>query len=200
MIAPIYQDISRRLEQYIKDHALTGKLPGTRQLSRELGCHHVTLSKAIHLLEQRGLVEVCGVHGVFVRNRPERPVRHVLALVDTSQETPDGRALLARMNAFLKDYGYSMIGIRFDESLFDENPRLLLNFPVDGFLFRQSTLKDMEADLLRQEGIPAVSCARKFGFGWLDQIDCDHETGYRFMLERLKAAGTWSGRKMLDTL
>ena len=189
MIAPIYQDISRRLEQYIKDHALTGKLPGTRQLSRELGCHHVTLSKAIHLLEQRGLVEVCGVHGVFVRNRPERPVRHVLALVDTSQETPDGRALLARLNAFLKDYGYSMIGIRFDESLFDENPRLLLNFPVDGFLFRQSTLKDMEADLLRQEGIPAVSCACKFGFGWLDQIDCDHETGYRFMLERLKAAG-----------
>ena len=57
MIAPIYQDISRCLEQYIKDHALTGKLPGTRQLSRELGCHHVTLSKAIHLLEQRGLVE-----------------------------------------------------------------------------------------------------------------------------------------------
>ena len=191
MISPIYREISTKLEQYIKEHGITGKLPGTRQLSKELGCHHVTISKAIHLLEDKGLLEIRGVRGVFVRTRncPPRPLNHVLALVDSMQETPAGRDLLKKMNSFLKDRGFNMIGIRFDESLFQQNPRLLLNFPVDGFLFRYSSLRDIQANLLHEAGIPMVSCARKFGFDWLDQIDCDHEAGYRMLLKKLLDAG-----------
>ncbi len=192
MIEPIYQKISAQLEQYIREHGISGKLPGTRQLSRELGCHHVTLSKAIHLLEQRGLLENRGVRGIFVRRdeKPPRPARGVLALVSSLDETPAERELMVKINRFLKDFHYSMISIHFEESLFLENPRLLLNFPVDGFLFRLSSLRKTQSQLLRQEKIPAVSCVLQHGeMNWLDQTDCDHAAGYALLLQKLRAAG-----------
>ena len=191
MITPIYRKISERLEAYIREHGITGKLPGTRQLSRELGCHHVTLSKAVRLLVEKGMLENRGVRGVFVREhkQPRRSVYHVVALVDSLHETPTGRERLARLNAYLKPYGNSILGIRYEESLFQENPRLLLNFPVDGFLFRFSSLRVAQAKLLRDEGIPAVSCSRRYDADWLDQADCDHAAGYGMMLERLMETG-----------
>ena len=191
MFAPIYQQIAVRLESYIREHGITDRLPGTRQLSRELGCHHVTLSKAIRLLAEKGLLENRGVRGVFVRGtkKPVRPINHVLALVSSMHETPANRELLAKINQFLKDYHYSMIGIRFDEALFRENPRLLLNFPVDGFLFQMSCLRRVQAKLLHQERIPTVSCVLQWGMDWLDQTDCDHAAGYALLLEKLRAAG-----------
>ncbi|MBQ9336827.1 MAG: substrate-binding domain-containing protein [Lentisphaeria bacterium] len=191
MITPIYRKISERLEAYIREHGITGKLPGTRQLSRELGCHHVTIAKAIRLLAEKGLLENRGVRGVFVREhkQPRRSVYHVVALIDSLHETPTGREKLARLNAYLKPYGNSILGIRYEESLFQENPRLLLNFPVDGFMFRFSSLRGPQAKLLRDEGIPAVSCSRLYDVDWLDQTDCDHAAGYGMMLERLFSAG-----------
>ena len=191
MIEPIYQEIAVRLEAYIRDRGIVGRLPGTRQLSRELGCHHVTLSKAIHLLEQRGLLENRGVRGVFVlgAEKPARPLRRVLAMVSGLHETPANRELLAKINHFLKDFHYSMISIHFEESLFLENPRLLLNFPVDGFLFRMSTLRKIQTQLLRHENIPAVSCVLQQGMDWLDQTDCDHAAGYALLLKKLRSAG-----------
>ena len=105
MLAPIYQQIAVRLESYIREHRITGQLPGSRQLSRELGCHHVTLSKAIRLLVEKGLLENRGVRGVFIRNakKPARPSYHVLALVSSMHETPANRELLAKINTFLEE-------------------------------------------------------------------------------------------------
>ncbi|MBO4491003.1 MAG: GntR family transcriptional regulator [Lentisphaeria bacterium] len=191
MIEPIYQKIAVRLEAYIRDRGIVGRLPGTRQLSRELGCHHVTISKAIRLLAEKGLLENRGVRGVFVlgAEKSARPLHRVLAMVSGLHETPANRELLAKINHFLKDYHYSMIGIHFEESLFQENPRLLLNFPVDGFLFRLSTLRKIQTQLLRQENIPAVSCVLQQGMDWLDQTDCDHAAGYALLLKKLRSAG-----------
>ena len=191
MIEPIYQKISAQLEQYIRDRGIVGRLPGTRQLSCELGCHHVTISKAIRLLAEKGLLENRGVRGVFVlgAEKPARPLRRVLAMVSGLHETPANRELLAKINHFLKDFHYSMIGIHFEESLFLENPRLLLNFPVDGFLFRFSSLRKVQTQLLRQENIPAVSCVLQQGMDWLDQTDCDHAAGYALLLKKLRSAG-----------
>lgn len=192
MIEPIYQEIAVRLEAYIRDRGIVGRLPGTRQLSRELGCHHVTISKAIRLLAEKGLLENRGVRGIFVRRdeKPPRPARGVLALVSSLDETPAERELMVKINRFLKDFHYSMISIHFEESLFLENPRLLLNFPVDGFLFRLSSLRKTQSQLLRQEKIPAVSCVLQHGeMNWLDQTDCDHAAGYALLLQKLRAAG-----------
>ena len=55
MAAPIYKTLSQKIENYIVDNNIRGKLPGTRQLSREFGVHHVTLLKALHLLKKKGL-------------------------------------------------------------------------------------------------------------------------------------------------
>ena len=191
MIEPVYKEIAVRLEAYIRDRDIVGRLPGTRQLSRELGCHHVTISKAIRLLAEKGLLENRGVRGVFVLDakKPARPARRVLAMVSGLRESPAHRELLSKINHFLKDHHYSMIGIHFEESLFQENPRLLLNFPVDGFLFRLSTLRKAQAQLLHQENIPAVSCVLQQDMDWLDQTDCDHAAGYSLLLNKLRSAG-----------
>ena len=190
MIAPIYHELSEKLERYIAENGITGKMPGVLKLSRELGVHHVTLSKAMRLLEKKGLLSINGTKGTFVTERTEKRPRHrVLALVGANTEQADCKELLAKLNEYSLESGYNVIGITFEEQLFQRNRRLLLNFPVDGFLFRMSSLRKEHAELLRQENIPIVSGARKEGYPWLDQTDCDHDAGYSMLLDSLIALG-----------
>lgn len=190
MIAPIYHELSEKLERYIAENGITGKMPGVLKLSRELGVHHVTLSKAMRLLEKKGLLSINGTKGTFVTERTEkRPWHRVLALVGANTEQADCKELLAKLNEYSLESGYNVIGITFEEQLFQRNRRLLLNFPVDGFLFRMSSLRKEQAELLRQENIPIVSGARKEGYPWLDQTDCDHDAGYSMLLDSLIALG-----------
>ena len=190
MIAPIYHELSEKLERYIAENGITGKMPGVLKLSRELGVHHVTLSKAMRLLEKKGLLSINGTKGTFVTERTEKRPRHrVLALVGANTEQADSKELLAKLNEYSLESGYNVIGITFEEQLFQRNRRLLLNFPVDGFLFRMSSLRKEQAELLRRENIPIVSGARKEGYPWLDQTDCDHDAGYSMLLDRLIALG-----------
>ena len=76
MIAPIYHELSEKLERYIAENGITGKMPGVLKLSRELGVHHVTLSKAMRLLEKKGLLSINGTKGTFVTERTEKRPRH----------------------------------------------------------------------------------------------------------------------------
>lgn len=188
MITPIYHELSEKLEKYIADKGITGKMPGVLKLSRELGVHHVTLSKAMRLLEKKGVLSINGTKGTFVTEK-KRPRHRVLALVGANMEQAESKELLSKLNEFSLESGYSVIGITFEEQLFQRNRRLLLNFPVDGFLFRLSSLRKEQAELLRQENIPFVSGARKEEYPWLDQTDCDHDAGYSILLDRLIALG-----------
>ena len=93
MIAPIYHELSEKLERYIAENGITGKMPGVLKLSRELGVHHVTLSKAMRLLEKKGLLSINGTKGTFVTERTEKRPRHrVLALVGANTERRTARS------------------------------------------------------------------------------------------------------------
>ena len=186
MIAPIYQNLSEKLEKYITDNGITGRMPGVLKLSRELGVHHVTLSKAMRILEQKGLLSINGTKGTFVnQSSVKRPKHHVIALVGANAEQSEGKEILARLSEEAGKSGYSIIAVTFEEELFQRNKTILLNFPVDGFLFRMSSLRREQAELLRREEFPMVSGARKEGYPWLDQTDCDHYAGYSLLLNRL---------------
>lgn len=189
MIIPIYQELSESLEQYIADHGITGKMPGVLKLSRELGVHHVTLSKAMRLLEKKGVLSIQGTKGTFVvEPKNLRPKYHAIALVGVNAEQTESKKILARLNRIAGESGYSVIGITFESELFQKNRALLLNFPVDGFLFRMSSLRNEQAEILRKEGIPMVSGARR-NEDWLDMTDCDHDVGYGLLLDRLMSLG-----------
>ena len=190
MIAPIYQDLSKKLEAYIAEKGLHGRLPGVLKLSKELGVHHVTLSKALRILERKGILSIHGTRGTFINEgKTGRPLHHVIALVGVNSEQIEGRERLGKLNDFARSFGYNVIGITFENELFRRNMGMLLNFPVDAFLFRMSSLRKEQAELLHRENIPIVSCARKKGYSWLDQTDCDHDAGYSVLLDRLIALG-----------
>lgn len=190
MIVTIYHKLSEQLEKYIAENGITGRMPGVLKLSRELGVHHVTLSKAMRLLEKKGILSINGTKGTFVNKlSDQRPKHHVIALVGANAEQVESKEILANLGEAARKSGYSVIGITFEEELFQRNKTLLLNFPVDGFLFRMSSLRKEQAELLRREKIPMVSGARKDDYPWLDQTDCDHDAGYRLLLDRLISLG-----------
>ncbi|OQA88851.1 MAG: hypothetical protein BWY31_00035 [Lentisphaerae bacterium ADurb.Bin242] len=190
MILPIYQNLSEKLEKYIADNGITGRMPGVLKLSRELGVHHVTLSKAMRILEKKGVLSINGTKGTFVHESSvKRPKHHVIALVGADAEQVESKEILTRLNEAARRSGYHVIGITFEEGLYQRNKAILLNFPVDGFLFRMSSLRREQAELLRREEFPMVSGARKEGYPWLDQTDCDHHAGYSLLLDRLLALG-----------
>ena len=185
MAAPVYKDLSLKLEKYIIDNNIDGKLPGTRQLSREFGVNHITLLKALHLLEEKGIIFIEPAKGIFTSQSRKRPRHHVLALISANLELPWNRELLSKLEQYLKNSGYNLIGISFDSTLFKSNKQLLLNFPVDGFLFRLSSLRNDQAELLLKEKIPFVACSRRKDLPLTDQTDCDHNFGYNMLLDKL---------------
>ena len=189
MAAPIYKALSQKLENYIVDNNIRGKLPGTRQLSREFGVHHVTLLKALHLLEKKGILFIDPARGVFTADPPDRKRTKVIALILPNINLPGNRKLQADLEEYLAKSGYNLIGISFDSKLFENNKRILLNFPVDGFIFRGSTLRNAQAELLLKEKIPFVSCSRRKDLPQIDQTDSDHAFGYNLLLDKLLDMG-----------
>lgn len=189
MAKPIYHDLSLQIEQYIKENNLTGKLPGTRTLSKIFKVHHVTLLKALHLLEDKGIVTINN-NGIFVKSASkDRPKHKVLALVGQHMDFPCNQQILSTIKNHIQQYGYNLIGIAFDTDLFLNNKKILLNFPSDGFIFRFSSLRNEQAELLLKEKIPFVACARRKDMPDIDQTDCDHAFGYSLMLDELMKQG-----------
>ena len=68
----IYNELSSRLEHYISEHELTGKLPGLQKLAKILGANHITVRKAVELLVNRGRLEVIPSKGTFVCTKVPR--------------------------------------------------------------------------------------------------------------------------------
>ena len=188
MIA-IYHKICDQLETYIADNQITGRMPGILKLSDELGLNRVTLGKAFRELERRGVVTICGTKGTFVNKTITKRTKHrVIALVGITGNQMDN-LLLSHLNVLTQPDGYRVIGISFEQKMFQENPAFLLNFPVDGFIFRWSSLRREQQEILRRENIPAVSGSYKLDVPWLDMTDCDHETGYAMLFRHLRALG-----------
>ncbi len=94
------------------------------------------------------------------------------------------------LNILAEPYGYSFISVQFDRKTFQKNPGILLNFPVDGFLFCFSTLRKEQEAILRQHRIPIVLSADwQFDERWMDIAELDHEAGLKLLLGALHAGG-----------
>ncbi len=187
MIAPIYQDLSRKLEAYITEHGITGRLPGVLKLSRELGVHHVTLTKAIRLLEKKGLLSIQGTRGTFVREKTRRNF-HVIGFVGVSAEATAREIAFADRNAKLANTGYRIMDISVNRQLVFENPRLLLQFPVDAYVFYGSFFSRGIMKVLQEDEIPVIATINP-EFPEINHIGSDHRPAYARVLRLLRNAG-----------
>lgn len=190
MPTPIYHNLSLKLENYIRENNISGKLPGTRTLSKMFHVHHVTLSKALHLLEDKGIITIYPASGIYVvPKNPPRQKHNVIAIVGISNQELYLKEKFVELEKYLHARKYNLIAISFDSHIFKDNQKILLNFPVDGFLFRFSSLRNEQRLMLENENIPFVSCARRKDLPHIPQTDCDHDYGYGLMLDKLIGLG-----------
>ncbi len=190
MITPIYRELSRKLEDYIMENNLSGRLPGLVPLCRRFGVHQATMTKAVHILRDKGLLRIEGTRGTFV-NRDDlrqRPVYHMIGLIGFNHLVIRD-SVLNNLNPLAEKSGYQLLSIAFHPSLYLKNRDIFSQFPVDGLIFCYSTLTKQVAERLRHEEIPMVSCNRRPDLPWLDSVDYDHRREFQQVLNYLRKLG-----------
>ena len=179
----IYHQVSDRIEQYITDYGITGRMPGILKLSNELGLNRVTLQKAFRELERRGVVTICGTRGTFVNNEaPQRPRYRAIGILGAPGNENDDKDHFP-YQPVEKD-GYQLIGI----NLRRMTPELLEQFPVDGFIMLGSYGKSAAMNYLLKRNIPVVANLN-IDANLIDRVEFDHYNIFGSILQRLKVLG-----------
>lgn len=184
-----YDKLCEQLERMIRDGAFGNQLPGIHKLARQLDANHITVRKALELLIDRGLLEVIPSRGTFVREQ-EKAVRnfHVIGCIGVCCDSQIREMVFNRQNELMRESGYKILDISASAKIFWENPRLLLQFPVDGYIFFGSSLTREIMRLLIDNGIPLISTINS-NFPEINQVGMDHFTGYAEALRILKQRG-----------
>ena len=184
-----YIRLSERLEKYIRDKGISGRLPGLYKLARELNVNPITLHKAIHHLAQQGKLEILPWKGTFVTAESAASREyHAIGVLGYCYSTESAKQLFLELNQELASTGYKLMRIETSVDLLQKNPRLMLNFPVDGFVFLGSSITRGILAVLQEHSIPAI-CTVNENFPELNQIGMDHIDGYRRAVRLLMEKG-----------
>ena len=184
-----YDKLCEQLERMIRGGTFGKKLPGIHKLARQLGANHITVRKALELLIDRGLLEVIPSRGTFVREQ-EKTVRnfHVIGCVGANCSSHIREMVFNRMNDRLAETGYKILDITASSTIFKENPRLLLQFPVDGYIFFGSSMSRKIMKLLLEKRIPVISMYNR-NFPEINHVGMDYFSSYSEALKTLKQCG-----------
>ena len=184
MATPKYQELSKTLEAYIRDQCPSGgRLPGMLQLSKELGVHHVTLRKAIRLLEDRGLLTVDGTRGTFVNIRydgkaAERPTIGLIGM--------NSLRSISNLNDKYKELGCRLVSIGIPRGLAPASEAdFLLQTPLSGAIFLGSCARRDLMLRLREHSLPVVGNVQD-GLPWMNGVEFAHYDSYRAALRHLR--------------
>ena len=185
----IYDKLSVELEDFIRRNALRGRLPGVHKLAELLGANHITVRKALELLVEKGRLEVIPSRGTFVVEKAKRARNHhVIGFVGVTATINARETLFSELNERYSSTGYRMMCLENNPKLFFENPRLLLQFPVDGYIFCGSSLNRRIMLVLLEEGIPVISTINT-NFPEINHVGLDHFEGYVRALRVLRERG-----------
>ena len=189
----IYIEIAQAIAQEIRNRTWTECLPGKNLLAQTYQVNPRTILKALKILEEQELIRIEPARGCFIRKKEERPntADKTVAIVET-----EGQGSFQRKQAHYQffskiaaSYGYKAVFIGFDAALFQENPHLLLNYPVQGFYFRFGSLRQKQRLVLHEHHIPFSCCSKQYLDPLADYADCDHEKGIPLLLRYLKEMG-----------
>ena len=188
MSAAIYKETAEKILDHIRQNQYTGRIPGMLKFAQLLCCHHKTVKKAVHFLVEKGILEVRGTSGTFVREKKnKRPKRNIIGIVGISVG-PLTEDFLRPLRIKAEESNYSLMTIEFNGTLFRENRTILQNFPLDGILFRGSSLLKEQFQYLIRDRIPftaAVPSLTKY----CDVVEFDHAAAYGKLLKELQAKG-----------
>lgn len=183
MASSKYQEISLELETYIREKCPCGRLPGMLQLSKELGVHHVTLKKAIRLLEDRGLLTIDGTRGTFVNIHYGRKTgdQHTLGVVGL-----EAFRSISHLNDKYRNLGCRLVAIGIPNGLeAASEAEFLLQMPLAGVVFLGSSARRELIMLLRQHSLPVVGNIQN-GLPWMNGVEFAHYESYRTALRHLR--------------
>ncbi len=178
-----YQQVSKELEIFIREKCPFGRLPGMLLLSKELGVHHVTLKKAIRLLEDRGLLTIDGTRGTFVNISFDRKAVGLPTLGVIGME---GFRSISNLNDKYRNLGCRLVSIGIPNGLDPSSEaEFLLQIPLSGAIFLGSSARRDLMLRLREHSLPVVGNIQE-GLPWMNGVEFAHYDSYRTALRHLR--------------
>lgn len=184
-----YLEIADKLESKIEDCHWEGKLPGLSVLSKEFGVNSRTVSKALKALSLKGTVTIKPSSGTFICRDHKVLKQHgaigVLGLLHDNKRQLE----LDIVEDQAKKKDYHVLSVDHCKDIFRKKPDILLNMPVDGFIFTNSLLAVDIVESLSDANIPFVSVNRISEIKNVSWVDFDHEKAHKELLEYLLELG-----------
>ncbi len=183
-----YLGLAEELESKIDSRTWKHRLPGVATLSREFGVNTRTVSRALKVLSQKGKIEIRPSSGAYVH--PRRQGRRygaiaVLGLLHSNKTTAE----LVAIEEQAKAKNYHVINVEHSCEIFKSKPDILLDLPVDGFIFTNSIVTNDIANDLKRRGIPFISINRISDVEGINWVDFHHENAHTEMLNHLLSLG-----------
>ena len=184
----LYPEIAEKIAAIAADTPQEKRLPGSAVLAERFGVNQRTVMKAFHLLAEKNLVEIRGTKGIFPvkKGEPERKHSGIIAIVGVSSNTE----LADFIRKKLASSEFHPIFLDFAPEVFEENPAFVLNFPVDGFLFRFSRNFNLRIEKhLSNIHMPFVLLNPHDKEEFADSSMNDFQNGWKMLLEHLMEKG-----------
>ena len=143
-----YIVISEQIEKAIIDGVYQEQLPGLYKLAEDYRTPHITVSKALRLLEEKGMVTVNSTRGTFISANGNFRKHRVVGVIGFRGHSEE----LETIEKIANEYRYSVVALNPNASLqrlLRDSPEFLLKFPADGYIFALSALTSKLAAVLR---------------------------------------------------
>lgn len=189
MFEPVYHKLSRDLEEYFRREGFssTRRLPGVLPLSKHFGVSKTTISKALHILQERGVIRIENTCGMFLNKITKKyPVRHKMIGISGLSLS---EKIIPYLNQKYRKSGFSLAGLDIPQI---KNPKLmhnwLLQMPVDGIILLNSASHPSFLDLFYENNIPVIGSTLP-AYTHISGYEPDHYVTYSKILKFLKSKG-----------
>lgn len=186
MIEAVYHKLSRELENYFSESAFPGRLPGVLPLCEHFGVSKQTMSKALHILQKRGIIRIEGTRGMFYNGSAKYQVRFKVIGISglMNQEK-----IIYLLNEKFKNTGFSFLGLTIPS--FKNSKQLntwFMQMPIDGIILLNGASTPELLDFFYENNIPVIGCTLP-GYEHITGFEPDHYQTYTRILKNLRNKG-----------
>lgn len=190
MLETKYIELSEKIAEGIRNGLWQERLPGVIKLSKELKADPATISKAFKVLADKGLVTINGKKGTYITQPGQKAKHKVIGIIGIQKDNTQLHSdEFSEIEKSAEKNGYRVIGIAHSNKLFADDMNLLLQFPVDGYIFMYSSLTFEIAAFLKQKGVKFVAANKPVGISGVNWVDFDSEAAFRGGMEYLIKQG-----------
>jgi len=138
MIETKYIELGSKIQSHIAAGMFQGRIPGVARLAEDFNVDPKTAAKAIHYLENKGIIEIRGKLGAFIIEKPKVHYGFI-AVVGVLNRSDYQDEINAIENAAAENnFGVMVAGFRRQDIIND--PSKLDGLPAQGLLFMYSAL------------------------------------------------------------